>query len=715
MLFFMFSLVQMSRSSAKEVETAIAEKAHEPAVPNKPPVWEGFEFLTRYYGGVRSLVSTSNNVPEYPLSGDEEEYNPDSEDAPPEQHLTEKRQDKPIPDSKPFNPYPDYRSSEYIGKHGEKVDCFLDVAQTISVPQVRLYEGVPKGFPSPVMGSPEMLGLRTDICYERFGRLGPYGIGYSLNRGGSGSQLEGEREGADLVWQKTPEVDWRDVKWAGVQERCLAANAHRFNKLPEPKMDRFRAMPIGSIAKREEEPSDFMTAPASTGNTSVAEPLARTAVVIRTWHDYNYTPEDLIYLRSIMTELGLHTGGEYTILFLIHVKDNNIPIFSDDETYERVLRDSLPEEFRGMGILWNEKQMELMYGGLEETHMRDLPVHGVYRSTFMPMQFLAYNHPEFDYFWHWEMDIRTTHHWYHLFTSVVAWAKKQPRKLLWERNSRFYVPGKHGEWEDFSHTIRVQTEQGTNSPNNIWSGLGQGARQPGAEPQNGDRPIWGPELPIDDQNTAFDDDPKPPTTFEKDKYTWGVGEEADLVTFNPLFDPDATTWLLADDTTGYNKTRGQPPRRTAIITASRLSRKLLVKMHKETARNRHTMFSEMWPASCALHHGLKAVYVPHPEYVDRKWPVPYLESIFNGGRNGATGGARTSVFGDREHNFRGTTWYYNAGFPEVLWHRWLGMRFNNAGGEQDELAGEGRMCLPGMLLHPIKRVELVQEGRRADR
>ena len=129
----------------------------------------------------------------------------------------------------------------------------------------------------------------------------------------------------------------------------------------------------------------------------------------------------------------------------------------------------------------------------------------------------------------------------------------------------------------------------------------------------------------------MDTDGLPPTSFEKDKYTWGVGEEADLIVFNPLFDPDGTTWLLTEDTTGYNITRGRPPRRTAIITASRLSRKLLVTMHKESALKKHTMFSEMWPASCALHHGLKAVYVPDPEYVDRKWPTNYLQSVFNGG------------------------------------------------------------------------------------
>ncbi|KAK5194605.1 hypothetical protein LTR92_005849 [Exophiala xenobiotica] len=703
LLIFIFSLVRMSWNADKAVQVAIQEEKLKP----KPPPWESFPFLERYYGGVRSLVPSTSNVPEYPRK--EDEVPMENLDLPEEPPLnppeTSNKKKRAIPTSKIFNPYPNYTSPEYIARHGEKVDCFLDEKNTISIPQVRIYEGVPRGFPDPVMGSAGMLGLRTDICYDRFGRLGPYGLGYSINRGGSGAQQEGEREGADAVWEETPEVDFRDIKWADAQHRCVLANKHRFTELPPPRIEKFRAMQVGSMQKRE-EPFDFSAMPTK-GSVNVragTEKLPRTAVVIRTWWDYPYTPEDKIYIRSLMSELSMLSGG-----------DNDVPIFSDDETYERVLRDALPEEFRGMGTLWTETQMLLMYGGLEETWMRGLPVHGVYRSTFMPMQYFAYQHPEYDFFWNWEMDIRATHHWYHLFDSVSKWAKAQSRKLLWERDSRFYVPSEHGEWDDFSHTVRVQTEQGTNSANNLWSSLNRAkdASVPGAVKQQGEKPIWGPERPLDD-DVAFDSDPIPPTSFDKDKYTWGVGEDADLITFNPLFDPDGTTWLLTDDTTGYNITRSRPPRRTAIITASRLSRRLLTTMHRETAVKKHTMFSEMWPASCALHHGLKVVYAPHPEYIDRKWPTNYLQAVFNGGRNGATGGSRTSVFGDREHNFRGTTWYYNAGFPEVLWHRWLGMRFNNDGGEQAELAGEGRMCLPGMLLHPIKRVELVLEGRRAD-
>ncbi len=701
LIIFIVTLVRLSWNSGQQIEIAIGRQKEEP----KPPApWESFPFLERYYGGVRALVSRSTNVAEYPRDIDEVPDNiTDKTEAVSKRSLTS---------STEFNPYPEYASLGYSAEHGAKVDCYLDVEQSIRIPSTRAYSGVPNGFPDPVMGSNTLLGVRDDICFDRFGRLGPYGLGYSLNRGGSGAQTEGDRDGADDVWMHTPEVDYRGVRWAQVQQRCVAANSHRFAALPSPRIDRFRAMAIGSLLMGDEASLPLTNLErAVEPNSTALTKLPRTAVIIRTWWDFQYTPEDLIYLRSIISELTLASGGEYVVHFLIQVKDDNAPIWSDDETYERILHDSLPEEFRGMGTLWSERQMGLMYGGLEETFMRDLPVHGVYRSTFMPMQYFAYQHPEYDYFWNWEMDIRSTGHWYHLFDSVTKWAQQQPRKGLWERNARFFVPSEHGSWEDFRQMVRVNTEQGTNSPNNMWSGLKAGGAKDSGESRSGDRPVWGPERPEDD-DVAFEDDPVPPTTYEKDKYVWGIGEEADLITFNPMFDPDGTTWLLAEDVTGYNKTRGLPPRRTAIITASRLSRKLLMTMHRETALKRHSMFSEMWPASCALQHGLKAVYAPHSEYIDRRWPTSYLQNVFNAGRNGASGGARTSVFGDREHNFRGTTWYYNAGFPEVLWNRWLGYKFNNEGGEQFELANEGRMCLPPMLLHPIKRVDMVIEGLR---
>ena len=688
--------------------TAVEHVAHE--MPNpiraKPPQWESFPFLKRYHGGIRNLVQRKDNVPEYPGDGSEDqalgsESNTDGS--------VQARDQNPSMSSSVFNPYPDYAAQSYKEKYGEKRDCFLDEDGKVQIPRVHHFPGIPKGFPDAAMGSNEMLGIRDDVCFDRFGRLGPYGLGYGAKKGGIGAGLEGDRDGVERIWEDYPPVDFRKVDWAAAQNRCLASNRHRFKDIPESRVSRFYALPVG--LPRQSSPT--LPAPKDQKNPpkTGSDRLPRNAVVIRTWTDFRYTPEDLLYMRSLISELSLLSGGEYTVHFLVHVKDVNLPIWSDDETYERVLRDSLPEEFRGMGTLWSEKQMALMYPDLEETWTRGLPIHGVYRSTYMPMQYFAFQHPEYDYYWNWEMDARYTGHWYHLFDKIVSWARQQPRKGLWERNARFYVPSVHGSWEDFTHLVRVQTERGTNSANNLWSAIKpEKDWSPESKTfvhEQGDKSIWGPERPDERDIFEVEGEGTPPTTMEKDKYEWGVGEEADLIVFNPLYDPEGTTWLLRDDVTGYNRENGLPPRRTAIITASRISHKLLHTMHRETSLKRHTMFSEMWPATTALHHGFKAVYVPHSVYIDRNWPTQYLESVFNAGRNGAAGGARTAIFGDREHNFRGTTWFYSAGFSPNLWRRWLGYRVDNDGGEQEELAGEGRLCLPPMLLHPVKDVDMV--------
>ncbi|KAI9664789.1 MAG: hypothetical protein M1821_006237 [Bathelium mastoideum] len=717
LIIFILTLTELSYNSARNVEQGIGTP------PPPPPVWEQFPFLKRYHGGLRTLVPRSQNIPEYPTGAEDI---PTIEPNQEEQPRLAKRQEvdaptfedlspthAPIPPSQKFDPYTDNQYDGYMDGHAVPKPCFIDSEGKQRVPPLRVYEGVPQGTPINVMGSYEIFGLRDDVCFERFGRLGPYGLGYSRKYGGSGASMAGDREGVDAVWAEDGEIDYRKINWKEAQDRCVKSNSHRFQSVSTEggEVLRVRASKDSPSSSLDDRDLNKVDAPTQPSTASGTKRLPRTAVIIRTWQDFQYDEEDLMYLRALISELSIASSAEYEFHFLIHVKDNDLPIWSDKQEYERVLNESLPEEFRGMGTLWSERQMGLFYGGLPDTMYRNLPVHGVYRSTYMPMQHFAQEHPEYDFFWHWEMDIRYTGHFYHLFDKVSKWAREQPRKGLWERNSRFYVPSEHGSWEDFKQMVRVQTEHGTASSNNIWAN-----KLPSTDPNNpngplpkAEVPIWGPEPPPNDE---FDigTDPHPKTIYDADKYEWGVGEDADLITFNPLFDPKGTNWILADDVTGYQTPIADIPRRTAIITAGRLSRRLLDAMHRETSAHRHTMFSEMWPGSCALHHGLKAVYAPHPVFIDRRWPTSYLAATFNGGRNGAAGGARTSVFSDeRQHNFRGTTWYYDAGFAPNLWKRWLGYKVDNDGGEQYELSGEGRMCLPAMLLHPVKQVDLVIE------
>jgi Protein of unknown function (DUF3405) len=702
---FIVSLVHMSWVSSRAVELGRGSKP--------PAQWESFPLLRRYRGGIRTLVMRAENVPEYPKPDEKEDGVVASINTPADNN----HQNVELPPSEPFNPYPDYASKTYLSEYEDVHECFLDPDSTIRVPKVHVYKGIPSGMPDPIFGSYGLLGLRDDVCFERFGKLGPYGFGYSNKIGGKGTGVDGEREGADSVWREGRQVDFRGINWAEAQRRCAIANDHRFKVMKriegsayldtdavDEKGSRdditFEDGGLPLVEGRDANQTQFNSSKIGEGRKR----LPRTAFIIRTWTGYRYRDDHILFLRSVISELSLLSGGEYTVHILVHVKDNDIPIWADEGLYEKTLRDSLPEEFWGLATLWSERQMNLIYSGLDETYHHGLPVHGAYRGLFMAMQHFARRHLEYDYFWHWEMDIRYTGHFYHFLDRVSKWAKEQPRKGLWERNSRFYIPAVHGSWEDFKQMVRVQSEMDSESQD-MWKSLADNDPRFPSNSIHGEagKSIWGPLRPEDDEPLDPSSDPQPPTSYDKDKYQWGVGEEPDLITLNPLFDPDGTSWSLAEDITGYNTTRGFPPRRAAILTSTRLSRRLLLTMHSEMFRKRHSMATEMWPSSIALYHGLKAVFVPHPVYIDRQWPLSYLASVFDS-RLGGTGGRR-SVFGSMEHSFRGVTWYFNAEFAGKLWKRWTGARIDGVGGEDEEINGEGRMCLRAMLLHPIKYKE----------
>lgn len=635
-------------------------------------VWRGWELLKGYYQGLGKLVQAGEGAEfQYQLEfggrggGREEPIRSTGGYLVPESKVyTPYVREEEIVQCD-YHDYNDYDEVEY--SYNDEESWQQDVNKTAhpskvrSYPEFRVFHGIPEGFPDPIFGSHEELRLPSEICFDRYGKMGAYGLGYPAAEGGLGMALgssssklgEGGYGPGTTPQQR---IDWRGIDWGKVQHRCLERNRARF---------KIAKGVVGSPLRSRGHNNDNERAK-----------LNRTALLLRTWDDYKYTSEDIANIRSIISELAINTGGQYSVYLLVHVKDSRIPIWSDTVTYTEHLKKSVPQEFWGIAILWNEPLMALIYSALPPNEFRELPVHGVYRSSFMPVQWFALEHPEFNYIWNWEMDVRYSGHLWEFLDKVGSWAQKQKRRGLWERNERFWVPTVHGSWDNFS--LMVESKVTT------------------------DEVVWGP-VPVPGVVVEYDD-PKPPHPIEQDSnadHAWGVGEDADLIVFNPVFNPENTGWLLAQDTTGY--ATEHPPRRAAITATSRLSRRLLVRMHMENAHYGHTAFTEMWPATCALHHGFKAVYVPHPVYIDRKWPPWYLEKTFNHGSRGTSGGTKESVFGPREHNFRGVSWYYNSAFASDLWSKWILGRKRNEGQESDETVG--RMCLRGMLLHPVKEIE----------
>lgn len=590
----------LSLIRASQVENWKVANGQVESRPPPPPLWEKFPFLERYYGGLWMVVPVEENTPEYPhtikdepslLKDVEEEelkeeikeeliedadsrvqQTKDKEEAEAEAETKSSKRDSSV-DSRGWNGY------KGRNEETETQECFIDRASTIRVPELRYYNGRPKGFPEHVVGSYEVLKLPEDICFDRYGRYGPYGFGYSMRNGGLSVGEHGERNGSEAVWAKTPRVDFRAVDWADVQRRCFRANADRFHeverKTPTPhgfyiqESSRSTGTTEEKRAVKSTTTSSVVAASKSTTipekeekTVSKTKKLSRTAVVVRCWDEYQWREDDIAHMRSLITELAMASGGRYDIHLLVQVKnDRDHPIWADEGVYRQRIEDVIPLEFRNLVTLWTETQMLSLYQGIYDLFSRgpELPVHGVYRGLSMAMQYFAYMHPEYEHFWQWEMDVRYTGHYYDLFTKLEGWAKAQPRKGLWERNARFYFPSMHGSWDDFSQMSRVQSEMGVVGADDVWSKVPgvDGKTQP---PRKSSKAVWGPVRPQDNDDWFEPgNDPVPPITVEKDRFQWGVDEEADLISLNPLFDPEGTTWGLGEDITGFNRSEGLPP------------------------------------------------------------------------------------------------------------------------------------------------------------
>ncbi|GAO15322.1 uncharacterized protein UV8b_04855 [Ustilaginoidea virens] len=651
---------EADRLSQEEDEEGRGEFEEE--AESKP--WLQFPHLDGYFHGLKSLVEPSDLMPEYPNTTHAAASLP----APPEAENS-------WPTPALYNPYPNNRAKTKT--------CFLDRHGKIPAPDVYAYHGVPQHMPDAALGSYEIFGIRDDVCFDRFGRLGPYGLGYPREEGGLGAGEDTESQDNEHVWAATGKINYGSVDWGMAQDRCLEANKHLF---PKP----------------DAEPGGFSTS----GNAARKGKMSRQAVVVRCYTGFRWTPLAVANFRALVTELSLKSGGEYAVHILLHVRDDKLPVWADQAVARQVLDDNIPPEFQGLVTIWSESQMRLYYPGDFENQVSNpsqTDIGGVYRSAHFALQVFAKQHPEYEYFWNWEMDMRYLGNYFELLHRVGRWADNQPRSLMWERNERYYIPSHHGSWHNFTETVRQDCMQSGKAP--IYGPVDYPDKKPLLAEEQGQSPL------PDSCGTGMDPD------------ECGVGEGADLITFNPIFDACETGWVFSDDIAGYaNPTYEQPARRASIVTAGRLSRRLLMAMHEEVWRHRRTMFSEMFPATVALHRGLKAVFAPHPVSLARAWTPAgrAIDEAFNSGDHHSTSGWASPFDFYRESVFKGSSYYYDSQFAGLLWRRWLGYAVMDGRGpsgqpdsgrlrggyeEESRDGGGGRMCLRSMLLHPIKSEE----------
>jgi hypothetical protein len=600
---------------------------------------------------------------------------------------------KPVPFSidEPviYNPYPDFTSKDWKESHSASyVPCKGPTGELVD--DILVFKGHPHDFPAAGFGSYDVLNLDGNLCFERETRLGIYGFSPVHKKDG---QM----------------IDWDNVNWGDLQRKCFEKNKGRFDVkgTPNPYIDTAypelnktaaedasREHPLATLPdtdpsneelRREKEHMRRRRTRRAihyevheNKSSTLKEP--RTAILLRAYTGKKYTDNDKQNIRSIVSELSLRTGGQFHVFLWVQVREAVDSIWDDEETYQLVLNESVPREFHGMTKLWNDEAVWKLYPAMQDENSKS-----VHTAQWLSVQKFSQDHPEYNYVWNWEMDARYTGHHYDLLGKLEQFAKKQPRRGLWERNERYYIPSLHG---DYDTDFRKEVEE-----------------------RSGKETVWGPPpLPF-----IRPIGPKPPVSNpENDNYEWGVGEDADVITIGPIFNPVDSNWVIANHVWGYSDETHGPldlPRRTTIITQSRVSKRLLDIMHVENSRGNHVA-SEMTPQTVALLHGLKAVFAPHPVFFDRPWNGTFLDKWFNPGPKGVAGGTGSAMGWGREKRYQGSTWYYRTEPPMRMYNHWIGYEDWDMGGPKWERK-HGRPCLPPIMLHPIKDVAVTEPGFRS--
>ncbi|KAL4778610.1 hypothetical protein BJX76DRAFT_342820 [Aspergillus varians] len=576
------------------------------------------------------------------------------------------------PDLAIYTPYPDYNGEEWSKRwKGTFQACEgprgTNLSHQNAEDMVLAYPGVQQGFPYPKYGSYEALGLDGYSCTTRGSRLGAYG--YTAHVSSSHSPNS----------KTASKVSWDSVNWKTLQMQCLEGNSNRYLMTSERPSSRVLPLqrPIGDIPSDDK---DDASSPAF--NT-------RSAVILRAWHDMEWTENMKHHVRSLIMELSLHSGAEYEVFLLTHVKDNDVPLYGpDEESNIQKLRKFIPPEFWDMTIFFNERTLESWYPKVENHK----PLH----QHLQPVQVFSTAFPDFNYYWQLEMDARLTGHAYHFLERASEFAQQQPRKYLWERNAYFYIPGAHGSWADFQHMV----DKSMANKESVW-GPTPPESQPWLDPVGPKRPVASPQ---------------------DDNYEWGAGEEADLISFLPMFDPLQTKWAFSELLWNLPQ---QVSRRASPVAMGRFSRRLLRSIHDAQAEEGVALVSEMTASSFALWHGLKAVHVPQPVYADGKWTPKELDRIMNKGPPERMNSGEDSVWNwdhKLDHILYRMTYMFTSQTAEDFYRRWLGYKadprqYTDGSIHQDPQGRNwfdhgdlrediyGPLCFPSMLLHPVKNTD----------
>lgn len=371
----------------------------------------------------------------------------------------------------------------------------------------------------------------------------------------------------------------------------------------------------------------------------------RTALVLRSYEGYPWREDDILNLRALISELSLNNPNTpYDIRILVEVKNRDLSVFTSEWDRYRVLVSSVPREFWGLVDFWTEKELEVLYAGLPGRFINNMIAQTSYRSCLMALQKFWLDHQEYDYVYNWEMDVRYIGNYLDFFEGIEEYARREPLVSGMNKYDTWYVRN------------ATASEANWRSASNETSGR---------------------------------------------------GEEADMITLGPIFDPRGSGWYWTHDVQNYPRGR-DTDRRASIGTNMRLSRGLLEAMNVVNAEAKKSLHCEAWPTTLVLHSQLersedhsfyptagftyslplpfKGVFAPHPIYFRHEWDPRELERLLN----------RQNFYMKKNENLhKDSSFYYHAQHAKELYMGWKGAE---------------DVCRAPSMLHPIKRVDYVHHA-----
>lgn len=560
----------------------------------------------------------------------------------------------------------------------------LDSSNVVDVPRPTQRD-LGRDYPEPTFGSYDALGLSKGwMTFEQ--RYGPYGY---------------EKNSSSEARRASPSVDWNSVDWGALVDECAKANDARFRlpKMISQRLPRFRLFDDDDVKLHQEEETEVPQ-----------HETGRQAIILRTWSTYEYYPEDLWNLRSIITEASLATHGDYQVFLLVDLKCGEAcqDVFTNATMHQEILEKSVPKEFWNVAVLVHENLQRSWYAKVEETRSM--------WQIMQPLQLFAHFYPEFDHYWQLEMDARFTGHVGNMLQAFDLFGREQPYKQARERASWAYMSSQHGTYSEFSSAINSSL--------------------------NGNATIWGPDRikhvePLLLPNNKSKNDPLPSTPLQ-DNFTHALHRPADLLLLTQLNDVRLferhSDWVFAEWYLGGFTPH--IPRYMSVPAQARASYSLLEAIHRSQHEQGLRVASEATLPSWALWLGLKIVGLPIPRFQFPEREAHELGWVLNGGLPGEKGRFEDGIArGDGVYRgsslgffLRPLTFDWWSSLCDPMWEWWMMEGEEGEDGEREreeeekkkdgnhpeyvvvpkkELPGfmhmvNGEVYMPEMLLHPRK-------------